>query len=231
MQDSQKFLLLEAKDVDKLLREKTTTERLQPLQTRELHKLDRSMLEVLNDSSLSEHDKVKKYNSILTEFQSVIDYKPRSAVLNNQPRKEDKKQYNSTLGIPIQFKKRAQSLLSYLTDRGDLTLSDNGEVYIKGSYKRGSNITDILNKAVNPKSKLTNPIGWEDFTKLLQENNVPQSLLAAKVQKEETSYPTAQSPQKAEKKRSSRIPRPNNELQNWITHDSPNASKKKRAQL
>lgn len=224
MPEAQKFLLLDSRDADRMFKNKAHDERLEPLQKRELHGLDRLMLDIVNDTTLSEEEKVKKYNSALTEFQATVGYVPKPPGFPPQ-RESSPPRYDSTLGIPITFQKKAKNLLSYLTKGGDFSISDKGEIMIKGSKKLGSNISDILNRAVNPKSKLTQPIAWAEFKKLLEEKNAPRSMLAVNVQNSLQTPLPSHSPPKPRRQRNS-PPKPAGKLRDWTAHDSKDNGKK-----
>ena len=51
---------------------------------------------------------------------------------------------------------------------------------IDGSKLDNSNISDLLNGAVNSKVDLDNVPGWREFASLLHNSNVPKSMLSIK---------------------------------------------------
>lgn len=236
MQDAKKFLLVESSDLNKLLRENQLKERLQPLPTRELHQLDSDMLKIVNDPTLSQEEKVKRYNSILTEFQSVSHYDNPPKTSNSETKNSDVKESSPDpiLGIPKIYKRKAENLMTYLKHANMLNISDKGELIIKDEKIDKSNVTDILNKAVNPKATVKNPIGWNQFQSLLEENNVPQSMVSSDISiKKEDSKQGVQSnsthsriPLRSKRKTVSKSV--TNPLESWVTHDSISHGKKKK---
>lgn len=233
MQDAKKFLLVESNDLNRLFRENLTKERLQPLPTRELHQLDSAMLDIVNTPSMSQEEKVKKYNSILTEFQSVAHY-------NNPPRIQDSKVVDKPspeakpptldpiLGVPTLYKRKAENLMTFLKQKNQLSVSDKGEVIIKDEKIDKSNVTDILNKAVNPKSNLKQPTGWTKFQELMEENNVPKSMVSSTLtlrkehSKRDKQPDLNHSGVVSRSKRIAPAKRDANPLENWTSHDSSN---------
>lgn len=175
-------------------------QRLEPLRTKEIRGLDTQMQEIVNDQSLSEREKVLRYNSTLTEFQNLSKEKtvafrePTKKV--NIPTVSDDNTYDELAGVPKIYHSKAKTLLKILKPQ-DLQISKNGEVTIGKEKISGSNISDFLNKTVNPNARSHSPAGWTRFQSLLKDSNVPQMLMSKKVQKELANTPGLPLPKKA----------------------------------
>lgn len=192
MTDAKKFLLLDPSNISKLAELfPNANQRLQPLRAREIHELDRNMLNIINDQSLTDREKVAEYNSTLTEFQTMSKEKTISS--NQKPTKELKginissntvSPQHELIGIPKTYHNKAKNLLELLKSTHDVQISENGEVTIGRETIRGSNIADLLNKTVNPNAKIQSLAGWSRFQTVLKEGNIPQTLLNQKVKRE-----------------------------------------------
>ena len=106
-------------------------------------------------------------------------------------------------GIPKTMKTRAEALLAYLKERGDvITWDDMGQVLVDGVLIPKSNISDLVSDAMRSR-KHFNPVGVRDFYNVLNKINVPKDLVRNERRWDET-----------EKKKVDEKP---NEL-NWITY-------------
>ena len=192
-----KYLLVDSNNIDQLFSSFNKKARLEPIANRELKRLDQLMLEIVNNKEMSENEKVEEYNKRLTDFQNTLtnSHPPQVEPPNvkNKPNKVIKKEmedireqpeqpvsktlYDATIGIDHRYKPRARKLLSLLSDLNILKYSDSGEVILHGEKITGSNVSDLLNRAVNPKANAKHLIGWEKFLSSLDDANVPQSIL------------------------------------------------------
>lgn len=184
--EAKKFLLVDSsqlKSNDKF----SYQERTKPLPTKELQSLDVEMLKIVNDPNLSTDEKVQKYNTALTQFQKTISYTKPLTVIQKTADKSIVKQesqlsnasvYNPTKGISLPYQNKVSNLWSVLKNDGKLKVSRDGSVTIKDELIPGSNITDMLYKAVNPRIQARNVVGWTKFKDFLTETNVPTVMLA-----------------------------------------------------
>ena len=78
--------------------------------------------------------------------------------------------------LPLPLRSRAGVILNHLTKHTNLQWNDKGEITISGQLLKGSNITDLI-KIQLKDYKSFHPIGAEVFSQLIQESNVPQSVL------------------------------------------------------
>ena len=181
MNESKKFFLVDAGQIKKL--DSIPSERSKPITEKELTKLDHKMLQIINLPSLSEEEKIKRYNQTLTEFLDLKQSKPSKPVIDTTDKlikKENTEKaasYDPMLGVSKTYRGKAEKLFSYLQQSHKMSVDDKGEVTIKGSKLPGSNITDMITKAVTPNSKLNHLPGWNQFHSFLLESNVPRTLL------------------------------------------------------
>ena len=80
-------------------------------------------------------------------------------------------------GIPKSMKTRAEALLEYLKERGDvIRWDDMGQVLLDGILIPKSNISDLVSDAMRPR-KHFNPVGVREFYNVLNKINVPKDLV------------------------------------------------------
>lgn len=232
--EATKFLLVDASNIDKLFKSQEHKERLTPMVNKELKHLDRLLLEIINNNTLSEEEKVVKYNKVLAEFQSVSKeaIKPilKKSIVEAPKQAETtevkKSTYNPTIGITQRYKSKAETLMSLLRGSGAIDVSNTGEVIIKNEKIPYSNISDLLNKAINPQYNIDRTPGWEKFESLLTDLNVPQSLLGKAKSK---SISKAATPKVVHKKPSTLTIHNERSMRKWTPYDSPKNVRKQKA--
>lgn len=187
MSEAKKFLLVDQSNIERIRDLLSSNKRLEPLPKREVYQLDKEMLKIIEDPFLSEPDKVKKYNAVLTGFQTVLDKVNESSNAikrsTDQPKaipRVKTSDYNPILGVSKPYKNKAKDLMELLNN-SDLRINDNGEVNIGDYPLSGSNISDLLNKTVNPSAKNQSVPGWESFRTYISSLNIPQALLSPAV--------------------------------------------------
>ena len=80
-------------------------------------------------------------------------------------------------GIPKSMKTRAQALLEHLKEKeGAISWDSSGQVTLNGVFIPKSNISDLISDAMRPR-KHFNPIGVQEFYKMLNEINIPKDLV------------------------------------------------------
>ena len=205
MTDLKKFLLVDANSLNqfsKLFDKKNT--RLDPPVKRETNRLDSLMSEIVNNSALPENEKVALYNKTLSEFQNLRHVTQPSNTLSQQPLDKKGDQTlnleETLIPIPKQYKNKAKNLFRLLNNNSNLKVHLNGEVSIDGSKLDNSNISDLLNGAVNSKVDLDNVPGWREFASLLHNSNVPKSMLSIKAKTSVKDFDSTLKRQEAELK-------------------------------
>lgn len=217
MSEAKKFLLLDPNNFNRISEMFEKKERFEPLVNKELYRLDREMLKIINDATLTESQKVNKYNSALTEFQTLSDknFKPSPPRENMDPTSEKRitKSYDPIANVPNSLKAKASDLMDLL-QKGNMTVSKDGEISLNNALIPGSNITKLLNKSVNPKIKSHSLRGWDQFQTYLTTIDIPDKLLSkttkAEVELLKQTLPSSNpqrptsSPQKPKSKRTNR---------------------------
>lgn len=247
MSETKKYILLDPSNMDKVshLLHKSkgnvassttpnTTERLAPIKQRETYNLDTKMLDIVNNDILTKEQKVQAYNQALIEFKSLITDKQSASVSVAQSKKETNHDENVTKlapdanpllsGVSTKFQRKASILLKYLVDSKKLEITPSGNVIIGGKRVHDSNITDLINRSVNPATPRYHIPGWESFQTLLRETNAPLLLLSSQITKagRSTESPPLNS------SHSTSTPRVESSISNWSQHDSKATPKRKK---
>lgn len=185
MSEAKKFMLIEPDHVQAFskLVQRQLNSRDQLLPHKELSQLDKNMLEIINESNVSNSEKVRRYNQALAEYQSLNEMTARPVKRDTEDGQvkiageTEETQPYSLIGIPKPYQIKAQNLLQALLDSTNITVNSKGEVSIDGSLIPGSNATDLVHGAVNQKFKRDKLKGWQRFKDLFQRANVPRSML------------------------------------------------------
>lgn len=194
MQNTKKFYLIDSSNIDQLLNKHQSKERLKPIQKKELSRLDELMSDIISNPSLTDSEKVTEYNKVLAEFQDVAVINPKtlkhttqltipttSTTTNTEDLEEkDSKEHEYLLRILKGNNKKVKDLMKILNNSNQIKLTNKGEVIIKDKKIPNSNITDLLNRAVNSKQSKVNSIitpAWNEFQELLEELNIPKSIV------------------------------------------------------
>ena len=241
--DIKKFYLI---DSSQLADSNIVKQRLTPMVNREKKRLDLLMLEVLNNDTLSEDEKVREYNRILMQFQSLEKQSPTntsypsSTIRPQSHDQQEKSAYDPLIAVTKQYRNQADSLLSLLKKSNNFSIAGTGEVIINDEKLEGSNISDMLNKAVNPKSKLTDIPGWNKFYDFMRDQNLPKSLVSIEVAEAIKDDPKATVGHKSQssltsdsktvstpKRHSSTALIDPTPIKNWINYQSPDGKAKK----
>lgn len=172
MNSTKKFLLIDANQYKKMAND--STNRLQSIESREISKLDLAMRKILEDNNLTEEEKVHQYNTVLTEFQNLRQSQSHQYKRTNVEKQEEK--FDPYIGIPEKFKNKAKFLMKFLQEN-QVTVNSKGEPKLDSETLQDVNITDLIQRAVNPFVK-QEPIGWNKFFTFLHKKNVPLTLLS-----------------------------------------------------
>lgn len=140
---------------------------------KELEGVDKDIKTVLNDTSISATEKVKRYNEVLMKYQSMKENETSSKTVE----KKESKTLDPLLSISQQYKNRGKALLDYLSSVDGVKWNDRGEITINNKRVPNSNIADLISYAVRPGKKKNPPIAWSEFKDGLLDSNAPQSLL------------------------------------------------------
>ena len=100
----------------------------------------------------------------------------QSETLEEMKKLKDQMRNYLSVSIPKPYHNRAQALFrnieSFLrfNDRGEIIDKDNNVI-------DGSRVEDLIQHAVRDRRRNMSPVGWNQFVGLLQEHNIPKSIL------------------------------------------------------
>lgn len=153
--------------------------------------LDREMNNVLN-SSQNEHEKVKGYQQVLQRYltrkrQYDGEMFPET-IENRKQRYDSEKTTDSTDAfedrildvVPPTLQRKARGLINHLKQLAKLKWNEKGEMIYKDQTIRGSNVIDLINDTLRARKSTRSPRGWDVFTEVLKESNVPRELIGNK---------------------------------------------------
>ena len=96
---------------------------------------------------------------------------------NLHPISPDNRTDDLLTSLPLSLRSRAEVILNHLNKHADFRWNDKGEIIVDGQLVKGSNIIDLI-KIQLKDYKSFHPVGTEVFSQLVQESNVPQSVLS-----------------------------------------------------
>lgn len=182
MEHAHKLILLPRDSVDKL--QESQKQEIKSVQTpgNEMTRLDAEMSEILNMTTIDDSEKWKRYQQVLQRFLRMVENSHVNQILQSvQP---DKSSQNGITDdaivntVPIRYRSKAQLLLNSLHNAPNKVISwDNkGVVTVNGSPIPRSNIIDLINEAMRAR-KTVNPVGRDQFARLLEEINAPRECI------------------------------------------------------
>lgn len=200
MSQVKKLVLLDPSHYDQLAQidSKLITQRQKPLPTKEINRLDRKMLHIVEDELMNDHEKLHAYTQALTDYQNLSDIishnktkktpaeakRPASSIpvkAKSRTSKESKPPKNSfTIGIPKQWQRKADSLIELINQQPDASIDAAGKLTIADTTFKSSHISDLINKAVNPNYNHGELEDWDQFSEFMDNINTPKSLFARK---------------------------------------------------
>lgn len=145
-----------------------------------LSRLDGEMTTILNQANLDDETKASAYSQVLSKYMSTKNQyaRPTSIPIIDVPSKTTSS--NATdlqlTPIPRPYKKKAQSLVDHIEKSPNISWNQRNEIIIDGETLANSNIIDLIDDLVRPKSK-RDPRGIHDFVQALKKDNIPESLI------------------------------------------------------
>lgn len=146
------------------------------IRIREIQSLDKNLQDIINNDTLTDDAKVTFYNQTFSKFRDLYKKKdlpvePIETVGLKQNSSNVMSDQLFLAPIPKLYQNKARNLLNFLRSKAGFNIGENGDLSINGQGLSESNITDLLNKAVNPRNKLREDLaGWDTFKSYLQEN-------------------------------------------------------------
>ena len=150
-------------------------------------KLDDKIKEVLDDNSLNEHSRVKKYSQVLQQYMNIrenlhtTDVTPthvNNAVDSTSSTRPTPLYAEESIieTVPRTFRTRAKHLLRFIKNNDEIQWNNNGVVSYKDNVLQNSNIIDLVNDVIRPR-KTSQPNNWQEFARALHEINIPKDLI------------------------------------------------------
>ena len=84
--------------------------------------------------------------------------------------------------LPLEKRQKATKLFKYLNTHKIFRLTRDGEIVVKGTKIKESNIIELITHAVDNTS--SEPFGMKYFYRTLKKNNVPQRYILNKIGKQ-----------------------------------------------
>lgn len=251
MAEAKKYILIDPSNIKQLSQllnqenersvhtaELSPNSRLQPLKQRQTYQIDKKMLDIVNNDKLTSEEKVTAYNQALIEFQSLISSKTPTAPPITPSRVENEteepiilpsgSQEIHTIGIASKYQKKGSALLKYLLDSNKLKILSSGHVVINNQKLSDANITDLVNRAINPVLPKYDSPGWDSFESLLRDANVPRLLVSSNVNLTKTPSPRKSYHSSSASSAETLSPQSKKPVTDWLEHDSPQTSKRKK---
>src|SRR5436190_14425625 len=135
------------------------------------------MKRLLYNSQLDERDKWTQYDQMLQRYLRFKEQERQPIKVSVEESHAESLLSNEVVdSVPKIAKRKAKLLLQRLENSDSIKWDRRGEVTINGLTIPGSNIIDLVGDAVRAR-KTSNPLGWQMFTELLKEMNVPREFL------------------------------------------------------
>ena len=154
---------------------------------REIGRIDNDMRTLLTDTKGDASTRLKKYNELLTEYDTQTDNfnktplgpPMRLAEESRPPRADNPDRWvDFTIdSLPKTFKRTGELLMRHIKKSGDkLGWDAQGRVVYDGVAIPDSNIVDLINSVVRKRKGVPAPAGTEAFASALTELNTPAEL-------------------------------------------------------
>lgn len=154
-----------------------------------LNELDREMQIILQNKSLSDYEKVRRYYGVLQKKFKLENYNvPHIAIQEPQmetqeePTEKQEPLDKASIklkdiimkSVPKQYRNKADDVIRIMENHRDiLNWNELGEVTYKGHFIKNSNVIDLFYHIFSPLSK-SNPIGKKEFLNSLHDMNIPR---------------------------------------------------------
>ena len=182
-----KLALIDPDLLVRLLNDRRPTPPANPT-LREIGRIDNDMRTVLSDPKDDASVRLKKYNELLTEYDTQTDNfnktplgPPIKLAQESQPPRVDNpdRWMDFTIdSLPKTFKRTGELLMRHIKKSGDkLGWDARGRIVYDGVAIPDSNIVDLINSVVRKRKGVPAPVGAEAFASALAEMNTPIELV------------------------------------------------------
>ena len=139
-----------------------------------ISRFDEEMKAVLQNNDLDDNTKATAYSQVLSKYLSA---RNQYAQPTPVPIVETGSATDPSLeAIPKPFMKKAQLLLEQIRKSPNIGWNTRNELLLGGERVQNTNIIDLIDELVRPRSK-RNPRGIHEFVQALKENNLPETLI------------------------------------------------------
>lgn len=154
--------------------------------------LDREMLRLLNDKTLSDTEKWNQYQQVLQRYLHFASQnrKPLNLPVLDLNESGQSISINAISDESIvetftkTYKQDVRNFLKAIENKTDLIKWDkSGSVYIRGTQVPNSNIIDLIHDVIRAR-KSTKPPGWEQLLHVLKEINIPNEFVTNPVSRQ-----------------------------------------------
>lgn len=154
-----------------------------------MSELDREMQVILQNKTLTDYEKVRRYYEVLQKKFSLEKHNvPHIAIQEpmmdtqeetmekQEPLEKASTQLKEIImkSVPKHYRNNANDLIQLMEKHQNiLNWNELGEVTYKGHFIKNSNVVDLFNHIFSPLSK-SNPIGKKEFLNSLHDMNIPR---------------------------------------------------------
>ena len=187
MEFTKKMVLVDPRVLESI---KSPNEPVPNAQIESVRDLDHQMRAVLSRNDLDIEDKANLYHQSLQRYLTRVNQYKESPVAkvemvtkstsNSKDNSEDSPnpvEDDIISSVPPSMQKKAGRLLSRLKSNPEIKWNDKGEIEYKGKTVKQSNMTDLINDILRNRKNVADPIGWDMFSTVLGDMNIPQDLV------------------------------------------------------
>lgn len=183
MEKAKKMVLVSPELLEKIREHSQTSSKTSTSDT--VSALDSEMLRLLNDKTLSDHEKWNQYQQVLQRFlhfkavkRAPLQVPVVDTTTTTTTDKHPNLDIDEIVGtFPKTYKQDARNFLRAIEKKSELFDWDNdGVVYIRGERIPNSNVIDLLHDIIRTR-KSTYPPGWYQLMHLLGQMNMPHEFI------------------------------------------------------
>lgn len=177
MENAKKMIIISPDDLQRMQANPETHVKSSGNKSDTVSELDREMLSLLNNKSLSDQDKWSQYQQVLQRYWHFASQKRKPVqipVIDLETHKHKSLNTDELVEtFPKTYKSDVKNLLRHIGKHQDkIEWDDNGLVFIDGVVVENTNIIDLLHDIIRAR-KATQPQGWKQFMHALMDISTP----------------------------------------------------------
>lgn len=157
-------------------------------------RIDHEMERILKNKDLPLEQKMAQYTAALNEYKNFREKvgfgeKPAAEatiIQTSENTGKDTSPVSLISAIPKSHRGKAEKLLDHLKKSGRVTWDKNNSLIVDGKLLPNTNLQQLVYDSV-AENKKSQPVGWREFTKTLNEIGVPESIRGNKRRRREFS--------------------------------------------